>query len=243
MKFIKNIFKRLINLIIFEIINSLNSQIKINPLHFYDFYNAKESYLKYKNEMREVPLFRKGDDIRTYSFKRLIANFPNQHYLVIQLGLNNGKNSKHYSYLVNKFKCSCEIIGFDSWRGLSEDWIGMTKGRDKGSQLVKKPKAPNFCIFKKGNILKELNKFLSKNNKKSLNLIHFNLDTYTPTKSCLSILKPFLKKGTILIFDDFYGYPGWIMHENKAFEEFIFESEIKYKFICFGKFECALEII
>ena len=55
--------------------------------------------------------------------------------------------------------------------------------------------------------------------------------------------KTIFKKGSILIFDDFYGYPGWSIHENKAFEEFILESEIKYKFICFGKYECALEII
>ncbi len=243
MKFLKKIFKRLINLVIFEALNSFNNQIKINPLNFYDFYTAKEAYIKYRKHMEKVPLFRRGDHIREYSFKRLIQNFPNQNYLIIQLGVHDGKNSKHYSYLVKKFKCTCKIIGFDSWDGLSEDWTGMTKGRDKGSQLIEKPKPPDFCIYKKGNTSTELKKFLTKQSKKSINMVHFNLDTYTPTKSCLDLLKPFLNKGTILIFDDFYGYPGWSMHENKAFEKFIIKSQIKYKFICFGKFECALEII
>ena len=85
--------------------------------------------------------------------------------------------------------------------------------------------------------------FLTKENERLLNLVHFNLDTYNPTKLCLSLLKPYLKKGTIVIFDDFYGYPGWSIHENKAFEEFLIESQMKYKFVCFGKFECAMEIL
>ena len=76
MKFIKRIFKKLINFIVFEILNSFNYQIKINPLQFYDFYQAKEAYLKYRDYMKELPLFRKGDQVREYSFKRLIQNFP-----------------------------------------------------------------------------------------------------------------------------------------------------------------------
>ena len=243
MKFIKKIFKKIINFIIFETLNAFNYQIKINPLQFYDFYEAKEAYLKYYKYMKKVPLFRNGNDIREYSFKRLFQNFPNQNYQIIQLGVNNGINSKHYSCLIKKFKCNCKIIGFDSWKGLSEDWRGMSKGRYKGSQLFSKPQPPDFCIFKEGNVADELNKFLTKENERLLNLVHFNLDTYNPTKLCLSLLKPYLKKGTILIFDDFYGYPGWSIHENKAFEEFLIESQMKYKFVCFGKFECAMEIL
>ena len=127
MKFIKKIIKKFINFLISEIINSINYQIKINPLHFYNFYEAKESYLKYKKNMKSVPLFPKGEQVREYSFKRLIKNFPNQNLLVIQLGVHNGKPSKHYSNLIKKFNSNSNLIGFDSWEGLSEDWIGMTR--------------------------------------------------------------------------------------------------------------------
>ena len=67
------------------------------------------------------------------------------------------------------------------------------------------------------------------------------MDTYLPTKFTLKKIKSFLTKGSILLFDQFYGYPNWKDHEYRAFiEEF---KNTEYKFIAFSESEVAIEFL
>ena len=69
-----------------------------------------------------------------------------------------------------------------------------------------------------------------------------DLDTYDSTKHVLLEIKPFLKKGSILLFNEFYNFPGWSVGEYKAFKEVFNEEE--YKIIAFSKhgWEAVVEI-
>jgi hypothetical protein len=68
-----------------------------------------------------------------------------------------------------------------------------------------------------------------------------DMDTYTPTKFTLSKIKPFLQKGTIILFDEFYGFPNWEKTEFKAFNE-IFKKD-EYKYIAFCSRQVAVKIL
>ena len=68
-----------------------------------------------------------------------------------------------------------------------------------------------------------------------------DMDTYTPTKYALNKIKPFLQSGSIILFDEFYGFPNWQQHEYKAFTEVLNEKE--YKYIAFCESEVAVEIL
>ena len=68
-----------------------------------------------------------------------------------------------------------------------------------------------------------------------------DLDTYTPTRYVLSEIKPFLKKGSIVLFDEFYGFPNWEKYEYRAFKEVFKENE--YKYIAFGTRQVAVDIL
>jgi len=57
----------------------------------------------------------------------------------------------------------------------------------------------------------------------------------------LQKIKPFLQKGSIILFDQFYGFPNWQEHEYKALIDVIDKKEFKY--IAFGEEEVAIEII
>lgn len=46
-----------------------------------------------------------------------------------------------------------------------------------------------------------------------------DLDLYSPTKYCLERLKPLKQSGSIILFDEFHGYPGYEFHEYRAFME------------------------
>jgi hypothetical protein len=49
----------------------------------------------------------------------------------------------------------------------------------------------------------------------------------------LQKIKPFLRKGTIILFDELYNYVNWQENEYKALTEIFNENE--YKFLAFSK--------
>ena len=81
---------------------------------------------------------------------------------------------------------------------------------------------------------------MSKNSKK-IAFIHFDLDTYESTSFVLKLIKNNLQPGTIILFDEFYGFPNWEKYEYKAFKEEIGEN--KFKYIAFGSRQACIKII
>ena len=55
------------------------------------------------------------------------------------------------------------------------------------------------------------------------------------------MIKPYLQKGSIILFDEFYGYPNWQLYEYKAFTEEFNPNE--YKYIAFCTRQVAIEIL
>lgn len=54
----------------------------------------------------------------------------------------------------------------------------------------------------KGDASKTIKNFLKKNKETLISLVFFDMDLYKPTKNVLNIIKPYLTKGSILVFDD-----------------------------------------
>ena len=68
-----------------------------------------------------------------------------------------------------------------------------------------------------------------KNNNPKINFVHFDMDVYESTKFTLQKIKPYLTKGSILLFDEYYNYINWKEGEYKAFTELFEQDEFKYK--------------
>ena len=62
--------------------------------------------------------------------------------------------------------------------------------------------------------------------------MHIDTDTYTPCKLILELCKPFFQDGSIILFDQLLGYPGFKNHEFAALKETL--DEVDYEFIGFG---------
>ena len=92
----------------------------------------------------------------------------------------------------------------------------------------------------KGKIQSTLEGFLNEK-KEKITFVHIDVDTYTPTKFILGKIKPYLQKGSIILFDEFYGYPNWQLYEYKAFTEEFNPNE--YKYIAFCTRQVAIEIL
>lgn len=124
----------------------------------------------------------------------------------------NKNNESHFS-------------GFDTFEGLPESWGGYKKGE----MSFKIPDITDErAEFYKGLFQSTLNPFLDKNNHwfdQSLNIIHLDADLFSSTIFVLSQLYKFIKKGDLILFDEF-SVPN---HEFQAYKIFIESFGVKLK--------------
>ena len=97
-------------------------------------------------------------------------------------------------------KKNLKIYGFDSFEGLEEEWITDEYSPVGTFSLNKKsPKVAKNVNLIKGKIQNTLEDFLDKT-KEKITFIHIDVDTYTPTKFILDKIKPYLQKGSIILY-------------------------------------------
>jgi Macrocin-O-methyltransferase (TylF) len=64
--------------------------------------------------------------------------------------------------------------------------------------------------------------------------MHLDADLYSSTKTVLDAFRERIRPGTVIVFDEYYNYPNWREHEFRAFQEFIAETGLRYKYIGFS---------
>lgn len=135
------------------------------------------------------------------------------------------------------------VHGFDSFQGLPEDW---TRGNPAGSYSTGGilPEVPANVTLHPGWFADTLPVFLE-NEKQPIALLHIDCDLYSSTQTALQALSPLMRENTILVFDDFFGYPGYEQHEYKAFQEFTAAHRLTYEWLGFSVLgrEAALRIL
>jgi Macrocin-O-methyltransferase (TylF) len=127
------------------------------------------------------------------------------------------------------------IHGFDSFEGLPEDWFGkFRKGRfDTGGKL---PKVRSNVKLHKGWFDETLPKFVAENDG-PVAFLHVDCDLYSSTKTIFQYLGDRIVAGTIILFDEYFNYPGWQQHEHKAFQELVQERGLRYRWLAYNNVE------
>ncbi len=152
--------------------------------------------------------------------------------LAMEFGVFSGHSINYFSNILKKNNDTRQIHGFDSFEGLSEAWGGtnMAKGHfDKTGTL---PQVNANVVLVKGWIDDTLPPFIAKQNNTKVAFIHVDVDTYGPTKTIFECTQKHFQEGTIIIFDELLGYPGWKEHEYKALLEII-DPNWDYEYIAF----------
>lgn len=202
---------------------------------------SQDCYDFFKDKMKSSSVFLKVDDIRNFAIYRAIQNNAGDNKnLFLEFGVYTGGSINLFSKQLKNINET--IYGFDTFEGLTEDWLTHVFF-PKGSLSLnnKLPKVAKNAILIKGKIQDTLDNFLKDNLKKKILFAHMDMDTYASTKFALTKIKPFLEKGSVILFDEFYGYPNWQQEEYKAFTEVFKENE--YKFIAFCESEAAIQIL
>ncbi len=94
------------------------------------------------------------------------------------------------------------------------------------------PEVPSNVSLHKGWFSDALPPFLAKNTD-PIALLHIDCDLYSSTTYVLDTLAERIRNGTVIVFDEYFNYPGWKQHEHKAFQEFIAKTSYTYRFDSF----------
>lgn len=180
--------------------------------------------------------------IDNYLLQKLIPTHEDaaQSKLILEFGVFEGRSTNFFAQRLPDF----EMHGFDSFLGLEEDWYGHSEFK-KGAFSVngKIPKVPDNVSLHKGWFEQTLPVFKKVLGDRKITLLILDADTYKPTTFVLNGLASNLTSGTVIIFDEYFGYPNWRAHEMRAWEEFSLKSKINYRFIAYTSMRVALQII
>ena len=235
-KFIK---KKLISILNFIEINLRVKTSTKTPADIHLEEMSSDCYKLFKENMKKSSIFLKDNEIRKHSILNALNNNGNND-LFLEFGVFKGYSINLFANILSKHRL--EIYGFDSFEGLEENRItDEINPVGTFSLNKKKPPVPKNVKLIVGKVQETLKNFLNNQNEKKIIFAHMDLDTYTPTRYVLSEIKPFLKKGSIVLFDEFYGFPNWEKYEYRAFKEVFKENE--YKYIAFGTRQVAVEIL
>ncbi len=179
---------------------------------------------------------------------------------IVECGVWKGGNLILLGELCQKFKIDKKIFGYDTFEGMTEPtkhdvnfynksakknmdkyknnkndensfWVANNLENTKNN-ILKNTIYKNFKLIK-GDVLKTLN--VKENLPSRISLLRLDTDFYESTKKELEILYPLLRKGGILIIDDYGQWKGC----RKAVDEFFIDKNVNF-FMC--DFSCRFMI-
>lgn len=133
------------------------------------------------------------------------------------------------------------IYGFDSFEGVPENWsredIHLPKGTFAFKDCSAVPPVLHNVRLIKGNFHKTLPEFRDKIlEDQPIAFLHIDCDLYSSTKEVFDVFADHVIPGTIIVFDEFYNYPGSENHEFKAFQEFLQNCGKKANYIAYNQY-------
>jgi hypothetical protein len=122
-----------------------------------------------------------------------------------------------------------DVYGFDSFRGLPEDW---RTNMPAGTFHVDQPPEVDGAELVIGWFADTLPGFLN-THAGPVAFLHLDADLYSSTKTVLDHVGPRLQPGSVILFDEYFNYPGWEGHEHLAWQEFVESSGVKFEYVCY----------
>lgn len=179
----------------------------------------------YGSSSHETLAFGNTKELRDYCLKQMMP-----HGAILEFGVYKGASINYFARHLKSVGDKRTVFGFDSFRGFSEEWSGVNNQYPTNhfdlTGVV--PRVEDNVELVIGYIDSSLPKFLEGRKFESVALVHIDTDTYSPAKTALELLRPFLVSGSIILFDELCGYPNWRNHEYRALTEVFAREEYEY---------------
>jgi hypothetical protein len=121
------------------------------------------------------------------------------------------------------------VHGFDSFEGLPEHWYGEYT---TGTFAQPVPEVPGAKLHV-GRFDAALPGFLEAH-REPFAFVHMDADLYASTKSVFDLAGDRFVADTVIVFDEYFNYPGWEQHEHRAFAEFVARRGIGFEYIAYN---------
>lgn len=182
---------------------------------------AKRDTLAYlKEHMANAHFFEKHQELVHHAVSQV-----DKSGMFLEFGVARGKSIRWIASQTER-----TVHGFDSFEGIPEYWAGNPAGTFARRKL---PKVPDNVELHIGLFADTLPDFVQQNSD-SIAFLHVDCDLYSSTRTVFDFLGGRLQPGAIILFDDYYNYPGWRDNEHKAFQEFVAESGMQYEYIAYS---------
>jgi predicted O-methyltransferase YrrM len=159
--------------------------------------------------------------------------------LIVEFGVAGG-------YSINSLAIrlpSRKIYGFDSFQGMTKDMSGWEVFKGDFSSNGIPPEVENNVEIIVGPFEETLEKWISENNN-HFAFINIDCDLYESTSFILNnIEKNKIKSGTLILFDEFFGFNNWENHEFKAWKEFYKKNKIKFEYVAINHMQVLVKIL
>lgn len=120
-----------------------------------------------------------------------------------------------------------DVWGFDVWSGLPEAW---RTGFPAGEFAQPAPPAVPGAQLVSGLFEDTLPGFLD-DHPGPVAFAHLDADLYSSTRTVLDLIGDRLVPGSVLVFDEYFNYPGWQRHEHRAWSEFVARTGIRFDYL------------
>jgi hypothetical protein len=158
--------------------------------------------------------------------------------LLMEFGVATGETINQLA----KLRPNNTIFGFDSFKGLPEDWSGsgLMAGSfdrhgdipavEKNVQLIHgwfSDSVPAWRAAHPGNVA----------------YCHIDCDLYSSTVDVFKNIENGFVPGTVIVFDEYFGFPDWHGGEHKAFMEMLERTGKSYKALAISHQAFVVQIV
>jgi predicted O-methyltransferase YrrM len=145
------------------------------------------------------------------------------HGMALEFGVATGTTLR----IVAEHYALGPVFGFDSFEGLPEPWrLGFAAGTF-AQQEVPQVEGAELVV---GLFDDTLPAFLDAH-PGPIGFLHLDADLYDSTRTVLEQAGPRLVPGSVVLFDEYFNYPGWQEHEHRAWTEHVQRTGLRWEYL------------
>lgn len=175
-----------------------------------------------EEEMPLAPTF-----LRPHATLRFALGEVSVRGMALEFGVASGTTLEIIAQELKERTGITVVAGFDVFSGLPEAWrTGFPKGLFEQEAI---PVVAGAEIVP-GLFDESLPGFLKRHREK-LAFLHLDADLYSSTVTVLDLVADRLTVGTVIVFDEYFNFPGWRNHEYRAWTEFVSRTGTEFDYL------------
>lgn len=158
--------------------------------------------------------------------------------IAMEFGVFEGITLRHIARAVGRDRA---LTGFDTFQGLPDDWGRLLPKGTFATAMPSLEGCPNASL-EVGRIEETLPAFLEKE-PGPVSLLHIDVPYYAINVFILERVLPRMPQGSIVVFDEYYGYPSYEDHEFRAWSEIRARFNLIASPVAYSSRSAAFELV